>query len=95
MLSEGSFDIIVFGAGATSQCSWNLLYISLHAQYLGISGLAFARFYLDIHPECRLALLEEDSCVGGVWSSSKSGHPSSNDAEQVLFISMTKYRALI
>ena len=41
------------------------------ANATGISGLAFARFYLDIHPEARLAVVEENSCVGGVWSSSE------------------------
>ncbi|KAJ8070314.1 hypothetical protein OCU04_000694 [Sclerotinia nivalis] len=38
----------------------------------GISGLAFARFYLDIHPEANLVILEEDVCLGGVWSSRRS-----------------------
>ncbi|EDO01898.1 hypothetical protein SS1G_04373 [Sclerotinia sclerotiorum 1980 UF-70] len=38
----------------------------------GLSGLAFARFYLDIHPEARLVILEEDVCLGGVWSSRRS-----------------------
>ena len=40
--------------------------------YLGLSGIAFARFYLDIHPESKLLILEQDSCVGGVWSASMS-----------------------
>ena len=34
----------------------------------GLSGIAAAKFYLDIHPECRLVMLEQDSCIGGVWS---------------------------
>ncbi|KAI9650211.1 hypothetical protein NHQ30_000224 [Ciborinia camelliae] len=38
----------------------------------GLSGLAFARFYLDIHPEANLIILEEDKCLGGVWSSRRS-----------------------
>jgi len=33
----------------------------------GISGIVAARFYLDIHPECNLALLERDACIGGTW----------------------------
>lgn len=35
---------------------------------LGLGGIAFARFYLDIHPECRLTIFEKDECIGGVWS---------------------------
>ncbi|ESZ98416.1 hypothetical protein SBOR_1197 [Sclerotinia borealis F-4128] len=38
----------------------------------GLSGLAFARFYLDIHPEANLLILEQDCCLGGVWSSKRS-----------------------
>ncbi|PQE12547.1 hypothetical protein CJF30_00002425 [Rutstroemia sp. NJR-2017a BBW] len=38
----------------------------------GLSGLAFARFQLDIHPKTRLTILEADDCLGGVWSSSRS-----------------------
>ncbi|KAF4627203.1 hypothetical protein G7Y89_g10950 [Cudoniella acicularis] len=37
-----------------------------------LSGLAFARFYLDIHPQTKLAVLEAGDCLGGVWSSSRS-----------------------
>lgn len=37
----------------------------------GISGLAFASFYLDVHPDCPLLILEEELCVGGVWSASE------------------------
>ena len=58
----------------TSDCrSW--AYESLCSYYLGISGLVFARFYLDIHSGSRLAILEEDSSVGGVWS---SGEPANH-----------------
>ncbi|KAK0508874.1 hypothetical protein JMJ35_008245 [Cladonia borealis] len=37
----------------------------------GLSGITFSRFYLDVHSGCTLAILEEDSCVGGVWSSTR------------------------
>ncbi|KAL8645587.1 MAG: hypothetical protein Q9210_006624 [Variospora velana] len=37
----------------------------------GLSGIAFSRFYLDTHPKGSLIVLEEDTCVGGVWSSSR------------------------
>ena len=35
---------------------------------LGLAGIAFARFYLDTHPECRLTIFEKDGCIGGVWN---------------------------
>ncbi|TGO63002.1 hypothetical protein BCON_0016g00950 [Botryotinia convoluta] len=38
----------------------------------GLSGLVFARFYLDIHPEAELVIIEEDRCLGGVWSQRRS-----------------------
>jgi dimethylaniline monooxygenase (N-oxide forming) len=34
----------------------------------GLSGIAFARFYLAIHPEARLVIFEKDVGIGGVWS---------------------------
>ena len=37
----------------------------------GISGIAAAKFYLDIHPKCKLIVLEKDASVGGVWNQSR------------------------
>ena len=37
-----------------------------------MSGIAAARFYLEVHPEDRLVILEQDSCPGGVWNSRRS-----------------------
>ncbi|ESZ97631.1 putative dimethylaniline monooxygenase [Sclerotinia borealis F-4128] len=37
----------------------------------GPNGIVVARFYMDIHPTCRLAILEQDTVVGGVWSSAR------------------------
>ncbi|KAF7952365.1 uncharacterized protein EAE97_001862 [Botrytis byssoidea] len=34
----------------------------------GISGIHAAKFYLDIHLQCRLVILDRDPCVGGVWN---------------------------
>ncbi|KAF4631973.1 hypothetical protein G7Y89_g6153 [Cudoniella acicularis] len=34
----------------------------------GISGIIAAQRYLEAHPNCNLAILEKDSCVGGVFS---------------------------
>ena len=37
----------------------------------GTSGIASARFYLDVHPKANVILLERDHSVGGVWSNGK------------------------
>jgi cation diffusion facilitator CzcD-associated flavoprotein CzcO len=34
----------------------------------GTSGIASARFYLDVHPTAKVMVLERDHSVGGVWS---------------------------
>lgn len=33
----------------------------------GTSGIAAARFYLEIHPEAQVVIVERDGAVGGVW----------------------------
>lgn len=38
--------------------------------YIGLYGIQAARYYLDIHPEARLRVLESDDVVGGTWSRS-------------------------
>ncbi|KAH8655977.1 flavin-binding monooxygenase-like protein-like protein [Tricladium varicosporioides] len=35
----------------------------------GLSGIYAAKFYLDIHPNSQLIILDKDSCVGGTWNS--------------------------
>lgn len=66
------YDVLVIGGGkATPNSFGSSLIQKLTLFPAGISGIAFARFYLDIHPAARLALIEEDSCVGGVWNSSE------------------------
>ena len=68
-------DVAIIGAGKSSRlprrtlktvCNVTLPYLTL--PYLGLAGIVFARFYLDTHPDCRLAILEKDACIGGVWS---------------------------
>ncbi|MCJ1391350.1 monooxygenase [Xylographa bjoerkii] len=39
---------------------------------LGISGIYAAKFYLDIHPQTQLGILDKDDCVGGTWNSRRS-----------------------
>lgn len=61
-------DVAIIGAGKSCfQRAGNLR--SRLPLTLG-SGIAFARFYLDTHPDCRLTILEKDGCIGGVWSAS-------------------------
>ncbi|KAF7965988.1 hypothetical protein HWV62_29438 [Athelia sp. TMB] len=38
----------------------------------GIYGIAFARFYLEVHPECRLIILDKEKSLGGVWCAARS-----------------------
>ena len=33
----------------------------------GQSGIASARFYLEVHPDVRLIVIEKGSVVGGTW----------------------------
>lgn len=35
----------------------------------GLYGIQAARYYLDVHPDARLCVLESEGVVGGVWSS--------------------------
>ena len=46
--------------------------ISLLILSEGLYGIQAARYYLDIHPYAKLAILESDDVVGGVWSSSNT-----------------------
>ncbi|KAL9005230.1 MAG: hypothetical protein Q9188_001990 [Gyalolechia gomerana] len=40
----------------------------------GLYGIQAARYYLDVHPDARLLILEADDVVGGTWSSSRLIH---------------------
>jgi hypothetical protein len=74
-MAELAFDVVVIGAGKarTSLPIITTIFITIaNKSGLGISGIAAARFYLYIHPECRLLLLEKDTHLGGVWNSSKA-----------------------
>lgn len=64
-------DVAIIGAGkpCCSLQKFNVWQRTLKTVInLGLSGIAFARFYLDTHPECRLTIFEKDGCIGGVWS---------------------------
>src|SRR4051794_3071747 len=66
---EKAFDVVVVGAGmlATTQaeqappCNYS-------PAIPGVSGIIAAQRYLQAHPNCRLTILEQDYCIGGVWS---------------------------
>lgn len=38
----------------------------------GLYGIQAARYYLDVHRNAKLLLLEADDVIGGTWSSSMS-----------------------
>ena len=37
----------------------------------GLYGIQAARYYLEVHHDAKLVLLEADDVVGGTWSSSR------------------------
>ncbi|KAF2869540.1 hypothetical protein BDV95DRAFT_577622 [Massariosphaeria phaeospora] len=37
----------------------------------GLSGISAARFYLDVHPESNVVVLEKDTSIGGPWGKSR------------------------
>jgi hypothetical protein len=63
------YDVLVIGAG---QSYYFHLIQNRHLRAeTGLYGIQAARYYLDIHPEARLCILESDNVIGGTWSSSK------------------------
>ena len=38
----------------------------------GLYGIAAARTYLEVHPSCRLTVLDQDSSVGGSWNARRN-----------------------
>ena len=70
-MEEAEVDVAIIGAGKSCLQKLNTWKRTLKAAInLGLGGIAFARFYLDTHPHCRLMIFEKDGCIGGVWSAS-------------------------
>lgn len=38
----------------------------------GTAGISAARFYLEVHPDAKIIVIERDNSVGGVWSNGLS-----------------------
>lgn len=38
----------------------------------GGTGIAASRFFLEVHPNAKVTLIERDQSVGGVWSQGTS-----------------------
>jgi len=70
--SIDGFEIVILGAG--KPCSSNqatiIQIVSNNEQ--GLSGIAFARFYLHTHPDSKLAIFEKGPEIGGTWGRCKS-----------------------
>lgn len=70
-------DMVVVGAGENSpflirSCLSCSSFLPTNTRFqTGLSGIAAARFYLEVHPHCTLVVLERDTCLGGVWNSSE------------------------
>lgn len=83
-MAPPSFNVIVIGAGEiyrflVTQSFLAVEKLTSDGAEIGISGIAAARFYLDVHPDCRLVILEKDQCLGGVWSTSTTSFFSMHD----------------
>ncbi|KAK7917792.1 flavin-binding monooxygenase-like protein-like protein [Apiospora marii] len=65
-----SFDCIVVGAGSSPVpiLSQRTKSADSCLASQGLTGIIAAQRLLQAHPETRLAILERDYCVGGVWS---------------------------
>ena len=74
-MANTEFDVVVVGAGTKDTKIYTTLRLTIGNP--GLSGLAFSRFYLDTHTKCKLAILEEDTRVGGVWSACMARPPTS------------------
>ncbi len=66
----GDFDVIIIGAGLHYHQPQSTEILNDTDLNLGLYGIQAARYYLDIHPEAKLCILESDDVVGGTWSSS-------------------------
>ena len=66
-----AYDVVIIGTGESRiwRCSENQLLNGTHI--IGLYGIQAARYYLDVHPDAKLVLLEADDVVGGTWSSSR------------------------
>jgi cation diffusion facilitator CzcD-associated flavoprotein CzcO len=67
MDDDSQYDVVVVGAGTHIFA----LYHTSKLTHEGISGIAFSRFYLDVHPQARVVILEREDGPGGVWSRGK------------------------
>ncbi|TGO33276.1 hypothetical protein BHYA_0255g00040 [Botrytis hyacinthi] len=65
MQDEVEYDLVIVGAGVWLVINWYI------APSLDPSGIVLARFYLSIYPTHRLAILEQEDVIGGVWSSAR------------------------
>lgn len=64
-----TFDVIVLGAGLSLNVIWEVsCAYCLLTNPPGLSSIIAAQRMLQAHPETRLAILEGDDSVGGVWS---------------------------
>ena len=71
IMEDLEVDIAIIGAGKSYGIpvdTQRRIFLTNNCHSKGLSGIAFARFYLGTHPKCRLAIFEKDGCIGGVWS---------------------------
>ena len=78
-MDSPELDVVVVGAGENLLIYDHLrilLLVGCANSYImiGLYGIAASKFYLDAHPQCRLVVLDQDSCPGGSWNSSMNAN---------------------
>ena len=60
---------MIIGSGIAHHCPSRFLHwIGPLTIISGLYGIAFARCFLEVHPDRDLVILESDASIGGTWS---------------------------
>lgn len=66
------YDVVIVGTGEHQPSKTSRRQrLTDYGDSAGLYGIQAARYYLDVHPDAKLLLLEADDVVGGTWSSSR------------------------
>ena len=65
------YDVVIIGTGESAHDALCRSHESNRPHVVGLYGIQAARYYLEVHPNAKLVLLEADDVIGGTWSSSR------------------------
>ncbi|KAL9053509.1 MAG: hypothetical protein Q9206_003903 [Seirophora lacunosa] len=66
------YDVVIVGTGEHQPSKTSRRQrLTDYGDSAGLYGIQAARYYLDVHPDAKLLLLEADDVVGGTWSSKR------------------------